>query len=248
MHRSGTSFVAELFRMGGVFIGDQLFPADEGNPRGYFEDVDFLTLQRGMLIEACAPGATGWPDWGWTEEGTLREKVWDTYEPAMRELAASRSAVHDVWGWKDPRTTLLMAQWLRVLPDARFVFVIREPWAVAESVRRLPAEIFQTRPDVAVRIWMFYNQHLLDFARVHPERCAILPTPWLNNQPHVLLNRVSARLGLTMLHHDAVACGEVVKAAQARARTHPSGAESTFRVSYARAYDLWQELLRRSGT
>ena len=67
MHRSGTSFVAELFKSAGLHIGERLFPGDVGNPRGYFEDEDILTLQRTMLAKACPPGVTGWPDWGWTE-------------------------------------------------------------------------------------------------------------------------------------------------------------------------------------
>ena len=102
MHRSGTSFVAELFKGAGLHIGERLFPGDGGNPRGYFEDEDILTLQRTMIAKACPTGVVGWPDWGWTEAEKLNEDVWSDDEPAMRAMATQRERPK-VWGWKDPR-------------------------------------------------------------------------------------------------------------------------------------------------
>ncbi len=118
MHRSGTSFVAELFQSAGLHIGERLFPGDGGNPRGYFEDDEFLTLQRTMLAGACPTGVPGWPDWGWTEAEALDEQRWERHVPAMRALCHARS-MHAIWGWKDPRTSLLLETWLRVLPDVK---------------------------------------------------------------------------------------------------------------------------------
>ncbi len=40
------------------------------------------------------------------------------------------------WGWKEPRTTLFARPWLRIFPDARFVHVVRNPLAVALSIRQ----------------------------------------------------------------------------------------------------------------
>jgi hypothetical protein len=39
------------------------------------------------------------------------------------------------WGWKEPRTTLFAQSWLRIFPDARFIHVVRNPLAVALSIR-----------------------------------------------------------------------------------------------------------------
>src|SRR6185436_2942766 len=91
MHRSGTSFVTELFQSAGLHIGDHLFPADAGNPRGYFEDQEILTLQREMLAKACPAGVPGWPDWGWTEAEQLDEAKFTTHALGMGELVRSRS-------------------------------------------------------------------------------------------------------------------------------------------------------------
>jgi hypothetical protein len=39
------------------------------------------------------------------------------------------------WGWKEPRTTLFAPAWLKIFPDARFVHVVRDSLAAAESIR-----------------------------------------------------------------------------------------------------------------
>ncbi len=242
MHRSGTSFVAELCQSAGLPIGERLFPGDAGNPRGYFEDEDILTLQRTMLAKACPPGVTGWPDWGWTMAETLDEGMWDADEPAMRALVRQRAHL-PVWGWKDPRTSLLLEPWLRVLPNARFLFVVREPWKVAASVRRLPSDLFRDRPEVGVRVWRYYNRRLLDFASRHPDRCVIVPMPWLAEAPHAVLTRATAKLGIAGLHFDEHRCREIVTGRQRDAHPADAEQENAFSSTYPEAIDLWQHLL-----
>ncbi len=246
MHRSGTSFVAELFKSAGLHIGERLFPGDTGNPRGYFEDEDILTLQRTMIAKACPAGLVGWPDWGWTEAEELNEAAWAADEPAMRALVKLRER-QKIWGWKDPRTTLLLEQWLRVLPEARFLFVVREPWKVAASMRHLPAEFFQTRPDVAARIWNFYNQRLLDFAKKHPGRCVIMPMPWLANTPHSVLTHAVTKLDLEGLRFDAARSREILDGRQRDAKELDAEHERVFRLEYREAVVLWQRLLAAAG-
>src|SRR2546423_1567133 len=51
-----------------------------------------------------------------------------------------------VWGWKEPRTTLFASIWLEIFPDARIVHVLRDPLAVAISIRRRELE-FRSRGD-----------------------------------------------------------------------------------------------------
>lgn len=246
MHRSGTSIVAELFKSAGLHIGEKLFPGDAGNPRGYFEDEDILALQRTMIARACPADAIGWPDWGWTGKEELNEASWAADENAMRALVQARER-HVQWGWKDPRTTLLLEQWLHVLPEARFLFVVREPWKVAASVQRLPSELFRTRPDVVVRIWLFYNQRALAFARTHPDRCVIMPLPWLANTPHSVLTHAVTKLDLEGLRFDAMRCREILDGRKQDAQPLDAEFERAFRLEYREAIILWQKLLAVAG-
>src|SRR5690348_8758134 len=48
MHRSGTSMVAGILAKGGIAMGRELLSGDAANPAGYFEDIAFLELQRGL--------------------------------------------------------------------------------------------------------------------------------------------------------------------------------------------------------
>ena len=49
MHRSGTSLITSILQQSGLPIGEQLLPAAEGNPRGFFEDQAFMLLHQAML-------------------------------------------------------------------------------------------------------------------------------------------------------------------------------------------------------
>lgn len=240
MHRSGTSFAAELLQACGLHIGERLFPGDAGNPRGYFEDEDFLQVQRTMLIESCTPGEVGWPDWGWTEGEHLDSAVFERHLPALCALAATRAHL-PLWGWKDPRTTLLLDPWLRVVPDARFLFVVREPWKVAASVRRLPSPLFQQRADVAPRIWAFYNRHLLAFKPAHAAQCAVVTMPQLVADPAQALGRALEHLGVPV-PVDAERLRAITAARLQDAAPVQPDEEQHFRAEYPAVVALWEEL------
>lgn len=49
MHRSGTSLLSRALRVFGAEHGDNLFPAANDNPRGYWEDVELMKLDIAML-------------------------------------------------------------------------------------------------------------------------------------------------------------------------------------------------------
>ena len=41
-----------------------------------------------------------------------------------------------LWGWKDPRTTILLPFWQMLIPNLRFVIGVRNPLEVARSLRK----------------------------------------------------------------------------------------------------------------
>lgn len=183
MHRSGTSFVASLLSAWNVRMGDRLLPADRGNPAGYFEDVDFLELDRRMLID-CTRDEPGHRDWGWTESGAFDADRLAAYRDEAAALVAPRDAAGHAWGWKDPRTTMLLDFWDELLGgEARFLFVYRHPWEVADSMLRTGAEVWLTHPDYPARIWAHYNRRLLDFHRRHRDRTLLVSTNRLFRDP-----------------------------------------------------------------
>jgi hypothetical protein len=176
-------------------MGRNLLPADASNRRGYFEDIEFLELQRKILSDCC-PDRSGHPDWGWTESEQLRRDRFREYLPQAEALIAARAGRPGHWGWKDPRTTLLLDFWDPLLEDARYVMVYRFPWDVADSMQRLGADIFLNHPEYAFRIWTFYNRHLQDFYATHSERCLLISMDVLVRQPGRLPDLMRRKLGL----------------------------------------------------
>lgn len=197
MHRSGTSLTAAFFQALGISMGAQLYRADVHNPKGYFEDLDFLEFQRGVLQACCDRTLPGWPDWGWTEPESLAVERFDQYLDQAQDLIAARP--HDShWGWKDPRTTLMLDFWHNLLPDARFLLVYRYPWDVVDSILRLQAPIFEAYPQYSLEIWQFYNRKLLDFYNRYPRQCLLVSVNELLHQPQGFLELCAAKLNLDL--------------------------------------------------
>ncbi|MFQ3679488.1 MAG: FkbM family methyltransferase [Pseudanabaenaceae cyanobacterium] len=196
MHRSGTSLTASLLQTLGTDLGQTLVAADRHNRKGYFEDLDFVTLQRQLLQVACPADVGGWPDWGWTEQEQLATEGWAAYREEAQRLIAARQERGHPWGWKDPRTTLLLDFWRELLPQARYLLVYRWPWDVVDSILRLRAPVFAAHPDYPLRIWHYYNRHLLDFYRRNRHRALLVSVNGLL-QSSQFLDLLESRLGVT---------------------------------------------------
>lgn len=196
MHRSGTSFVASLLAAWNVRMGDQLLPADRGNPAGYFEDVDFLELNRRILV-ACTPPEDGHRDWGWTESENFDAGQLPAHRNAAAALVAARERAGGPWGWKDPRTSMLLDFWDDVLGrEARFLFLYRHPWEVADSMLRTGADVWLTHPGYPARIWTQYNRRILDFHRRHRDRTLLVSTNRMLRDPEAFVAAVRRHFGI----------------------------------------------------
>jgi predicted O-methyltransferase YrrM len=198
MHRSGTSLTASFLQTLGVNVGDRLYAADRANQKGYFEDVDFLEFQRQVLQASCNPNEPGWPDWGWTESEQLHKHNFANYIQPAQALIATRANSQTLWGWKDPRTSLMLDFWHDLLPQARYLLVYRFPWDVADSILRLNEPIFQAHPDYAIRAWHFYNRQLLDFYTQHRDACLLVSVNGFLKDPSRLVELVQKRFSLSL--------------------------------------------------
>jgi hypothetical protein len=222
MHRSGTSLVASLLQRSGCYMGEAMLPADAYNRAGYFEDLEFLDLNRRMLAATVPTDQAGHPDWGWTEgvdacaidAGRLDRFIAEADALIARRrrrsttVERSHQAASTCWGWKDPRTSLLLDFWEARLPDARFVFAYRAPWHVADSMQRLGAAVFLRHPELAYRIWHHYNRELLAFARSHRDRTVIVEAGVALHAPQQLLELIRSRFNIDLDPDDVAAVGQ----------------------------------------
>lgn len=165
MHRSGTSLLASVVLHAGVDLGSAFLPPGRGNRRGHFEDLEFYGFHQ-RCLESRHVSLFSVPPC-WEPDLTLAE------EEEARELVARRSE-RSLWGFKDPRATLFLEAWDRLLPDPLYLLVYRHPVEVALSLlRRGNDQEVQDDPRAAFRTWIVYNERLLQFRRAHPGRCLL---------------------------------------------------------------------------
>ncbi len=133
MHRSGTSMIARLLERCGLYLGpaDQLVGPDVGNPLGHFEHVGFHEIDDALLEHLGGSWHTPPPlNAEWEHDASLegiRQR-----SKALLQTFSGRS----LWGWKDPRTTILLPFWMSLIPGLRFVICVRSPLEVARSLEK----------------------------------------------------------------------------------------------------------------
>lgn len=114
-------------------------------------------------------------------EENARLQVEERRLQEMRRFAEKRTAEHDLWGFKEPRSSLFLAEWKAILPQMKVLVVYRHFAEATRSLaKRHAAEIsfgrgtafdrqLWEKPDLALKSWLAYNEALISFARAHPE-------------------------------------------------------------------------------
>lgn len=196
MHRSGTSLATSLLAASGLHVGDALMGPGLGNPRGHFEDLEFVRLHERILA------ANGLSREGYTCQEQIAVPASARAEAAA--LVDRRRRAGRPWGWKDPRTTLFLDFWTRLLPEARFLFIVRPPWEVADSLFRRGDDVFAVNPRLAVDLWASYNRRVLAFTRAHPDRCRVVETGRVAADPAGLVAEVAGLLAVPLATPEAL--------------------------------------------
>ena len=127
---------------------------------------------------------------GWTREKNIEVK--EEYIKKAKEIIALNARFQQ-WGWKDPRTTLFLEFWHQLLPDAKFLFIYRSPWDVVDSLYRRGDDIFQKQPELALQVWLHYNQKILDFHNQFPDICLLSNIQTITNYEKLYLETIDEK-------------------------------------------------------
>jgi hypothetical protein len=132
MHRSGTSLVARVLKECGVYLGpeEELLPAGRDNRDGFWENAALAALNDEILrvLGGAWDNPPAFPD-GWEELPELAPLE----ERAKKLLAPLRE--RSPWGWKDPRNSLTLPFWRRVVEEElRLVVSVRHPAEIVASL------------------------------------------------------------------------------------------------------------------
>ena len=191
MHRSGTSLTASIMQSAGVNIGRRLMEATEFNAKGYFENPDFFEFH----LDAFR--ALGVNIDGWTLEENLQ------INPPLIDRAkyiVEQNRLSSVWGWQEPRTSLFLDFWAKLLPEARFLLIYRSPWEVADSLYRRGDKMFQSQPELAIKYWQHYNQKILDFYNQEQHRCLLTNLKTIVQYQTAYIDTINHKFNVNLSH------------------------------------------------
>ncbi|MFA5940169.1 MAG: hypothetical protein WC809_12500 [Sinimarinibacterium sp.] len=180
MHRSGTSCLAGSLEEAGLFLGDVNTQAPF-NKRGNRENRAIMDLHDDVL------GANG-GSWDRAPEGPV---VWSDAQKARLDALIAGFPRDRVWGFKEPRSLLVLDHWIEVLPRLRFVGTFRHPAAVAASL----AHRNQFEPARSYALWLAYNRRLIAYQR--RSGFPLISFDWPHERYLGALQSLARSLGLT---------------------------------------------------
>jgi hypothetical protein len=146
--RSGTSMVSNILSNAGAYMGEpgSLKICNRHNPKGFYENNHFFAINVRVL---AAIGADVW-----VPPKSL-SSIPERFYAAGRRLV-DKMPKDVVWGWKDPRNTLLFPFWHTLVSDVKVVFCLRNPHEVALSFAAWGGKQNQRREQV-LELWKTYN-------------------------------------------------------------------------------------------
>ena len=118
------------------------------------------------------------------------------FDAAAREMIARRNSKFSIWGWKDPRTSLFLHQWKRLIPDLKVVLLWRPCAEVVESLLdRARKDGDNDVPTIgAVACWCAYNQSIVKFKKRWPADAILIPVSALLAKDKEAMQLIQSRL------------------------------------------------------
>ncbi len=191
MHRSGTSAVTRGLQLLGVDLGESLLPPVPGdNDKGFWEDQDIYRLNEQVLARL----GTFWHGLAPITARELQSADLAQERELAAKLLTERLATVSVFGFKDPRTSILLPFWQSVFQelgiDDGYVFAIRNPLSVAESLHRRNG----IEREKALCLWVKYTLDAVRYTQGKPT--VVIDFDLLLEDPLRHLGRIARALRL----------------------------------------------------
>jgi hypothetical protein len=183
MHRSGTSMIARMLNICGLYLGKEtdLIQGTNDNPEGYWEHAKLSEINNQILNRLGG----GWDIVPQIEPGWASQNILDDLKiNALQEI--QMLSEKQPWGWKDPRNSITFEFWEELIPDLKYIICVRDPYEVYRSlVKRGYAS-----PRFAYGLWLEYYKHLL--AHFSPNQYIVTHYDTFFHDPANELRRITA--------------------------------------------------------
>lgn len=173
--RSGTSMVAGTLSKAGYFMGTNLVPARDGNPKGFFEDIEVNSINEALLAQILPPKPRFVGKWLFKERPSFGQR-WLSKVALDQEIPITAELVHRIkilveqepFCFKDPRFSYTLPIWRSYLNinNIGYICVFRDPYSTATSiikeVKNEPhLRHFHLNFAQALDIWLLMYRHIL---------------------------------------------------------------------------------------
>jgi hypothetical protein len=154
MHRSGTSMVTGILHICGAWLGENLLMGAKDNPKGHFENKDFVHINQKIL-------RTNNGRW----DKPPRKIRFDKYIPKMNQFLESLPS-NRVVVLKDPRTALTFPLWRQLiqLKNIKIIYIQRDHKAIARSLKARNNFSIEK----GIRLSKYYNKQIENHLKTIP--------------------------------------------------------------------------------
>jgi len=171
--RSGTSMVAGTLAKSGYFMGDNLYPARERNPKGFFEDPFINNINEEILanvrlgncnkIKKLIKGTRLRESQRWLEVLPLDAHIPSSINIEKKIITAVKQSP---FCFKDPRFSYTLPVWRSFLTDVVFICIFREPGVTAQSIVKECAQMDYLKSvkmtfELGLDVWFNMYNHIL---------------------------------------------------------------------------------------
>jgi hypothetical protein len=192
MHRSGTSLVSRVLNVLGVYLGpeEHLMRPSSDNPTGHWESRPIKEINDEIL----ATLGGNWSEPPPLPVGWERSPELAATRRKAREVVESDFSSAELWGFKDPRSSLTLPFWQRILDPMRYVICLRNPLDVAASAGARNRADDTVPFEQGVELWLTYVRGALANTAGHPRHLVFYED--LMTDPEPVVRELAEFIGL----------------------------------------------------
>ncbi len=176
--RSGTSMMAGILHDAGYFLGDNLYPARDSNPKGFFENAEINGINERILehydniifkfMQSITKKSSVYaPTEGqrWLSLVSERKKINYINENIVNRIKEAVK-IHP-FGYKDPRFSYTLGVWKNYLPkNTKYIVMFRDPSVTVNSIIKECSSSeylhnLKINYDIAMKTWSNMYKHIL---------------------------------------------------------------------------------------
>lgn len=241
MHRSGTSFCASWLEGCGLKLFEKV-EANVGNPLGHFEDKEILAIQSEELRRIDKKTK------GWIIDKRMTPILSESSKTQVTKIIEARSKTGELWGWKDPRTTLFLRDWKRLIPRLKVILLWRDSSSVVDSLLRRSEKAGDVQGMIinkkqAITNWKLYNEKLLDYYLGHKNDTILVNINSVIQKDQSFLDLINKKFGFDL---QRVSSSNYYRQSMINTKNDHKFKISTFEKWYYRLPTLEKELNKNS--